>query len=181
MCGILGCFHDKSLDYPLDAFRSSLEKISHRGPDNISAVEYVSEDLVFKFGHTRLSILDLNQTGNQPMISRDGRYVLIFNGEIYNHQKLRKELSAKYEIEWSGSSDSETLLMLLQKEQPKIALKRLEGMFAFSFFDRSTFNDLTFKRPIIFSGLFFQNGILVYLELLIFLIISSISNELSIE
>ena len=137
MCGILGCFHDKSLDFPLDAFRNSLEKISHRGPDNISAVEYVSEDLVFKFGHTRLSILDLNQTGNQPMISRDGRYVLIFNGEIYNHQKLRKELSAKYEIEWSGSSDSETLLMLLQKEQPKIALKRLEGMFAFSFFDRS--------------------------------------------
>ena len=101
MCGILGYFGNNK-----EEFRSkiNLNKISHRGPDSSGSIH----GNPYYLGHTRLSMLDLSSNGNQPMISKDGKHALIFNGEIYNH----KDLSEKYlkNVPFNYTSDTETLL-----------------------------------------------------------------------
>ena len=99
MCGIVGGIGLK--EWPINQL---LQCLSHRGPDSDG---YYTQDDIF-LGHTRLSILDLSENGNQPMISGDGRFVIIYNGEIYNHWELRNELK---EFKFKSTSDTETLLM----------------------------------------------------------------------
>ena len=65
-------------------------------------------------GHTRLSILDISQNANQPMVSNNGRYILSYNGEIYNYLKLKEELINRFEISWKGNGDTEVLLNSIQ-------------------------------------------------------------------
>ena len=84
-----------------------------RGPDHSDVKEYFLEDRVLRFGHNRLSILDLSSNGNQPMVSSNKRFVIIFNGEIYNHLELRK-LNCFSNYDWKSTSDTETLLSLFQ-------------------------------------------------------------------
>ena len=124
MCGILG-----SVD--IDFHDSILEFLKHRGPDggSVHTVEY--QNRTIKLGHTRLSILDLSQAGHQPMQSRDGRWWLTFNGEIYNHLDLRRKLQHQFQ----GHSDTETLVELLAAEGVNKTLNLLNGMFAFAAFD----------------------------------------------
>ena len=88
MCGILGYFGSN-----VDGFskRETLKTLIHRGPDNLGDIKGEQ----FYLGQTRLSIIELSEKGNQPMISKDGRYILIFNGEIYNHIDLRDNLLNK--------------------------------------------------------------------------------------
>jgi len=105
---------------------------SHRGPDNIGI--WTDEAVGIALGHSRLSILDLSASGNQPMISPCGRYVIIFNGEIYNHLELRKNLGQTQE--WRGHSDTETLLAGISAWGIKEAVNRSVGMFAFAVWDR---------------------------------------------
>ena len=85
------------------------EKIRSRGPDDKGF--WFSPECNIGFGHRRLSIIDLSKAGHQPMLSASGRYKIVFNGEIYNHKDLRKEISLERRIfKWRGHSDTETLI-----------------------------------------------------------------------
>lgn len=102
--------------------------IAHRGPDHQAS--FVEANVFL--GHTRLSIQDLSESGNQPMFSEDGRLVIIFNGEIYNHFELRGELNARHYL---STSDTETLLAAYQQWGID-CLAKLNGIFAFALYDR---------------------------------------------
>jgi asparagine synthase (glutamine-hydrolysing) len=127
MCGIAG------LTGATPALLDEMaERIAHRGPDGDG--NWTDPDCGLGLVHTRLAIIDLSSSGAQPMHSPCGRYVLVFNGEIYNHRELRQGLESQGET-FISSSDSEVLLRLLMR-QGKAALPRLVGMFAFAFWDR---------------------------------------------
>mgnify|MGYP001187022888 CR=1 FL=1 len=137
MCGIFGCIHNPDYNFQDEQFKSLVRKIEHRGPDNLGFSSHYINNKLVKLGHARLSIIDLNETGHQPMHSDSGKYSIIFNGEIYNHLDIRKYLDSKYQIGWRGTSDTETLLNLLEREDLKKSLNRLEGMFSFVLLDHS--------------------------------------------
>ncbi len=136
MCGIIG-FINASDNYKfsnLETLKKLTSKLSHRGPDHIGT--YINDKENIYFGHTRLSILDLSSNGNQPMYSSNKRYMIIYNGEIYNHINLRNEL--KYEcpeIEWRGNSDTETLVNAFSFWGINKTLNKLVGMFAIALYD----------------------------------------------
>lgn len=111
-----------------------LECLRHRGPD--AQGEWTSPDGKIWLGHTRLSIVDLSVTGAQPMHDPESGNVIIFNGEIYNHAKLREEMRDA-NVKWAGTSDTETLLVAYRL-WGKAMLTRLKGMFAFVIFDAAT-------------------------------------------
>ena len=123
MCGILGLVHDKNFNSNL-----KLDYIEHRGPDSSGIF---SDSHVF-FGHTRLAIQDLTDNGRQPMFSKDGKFVIIFNGEIYNHFEIRKKYLSH--INFISQSDTETLLYGYIELGADI-LNLLNGIFAFSIYD----------------------------------------------
>ncbi len=127
MCGIVGLISKNTAD----DLALSLNKVSHRGPDDSGLFVYENLGL----GHRRLSILDLSENGHQPMISDCGNYVLIFNGEIYNHLEIRTKLNSKYKFK--SQSDTETLLYGFI-EFGSAVLQMLNGIFAFSIFNKQT-------------------------------------------
>jgi len=126
MCGIIGAIGKVE-----EIHKNAISFIAHRGPD--SEGSFMQKGLLL--GHTRLSIQDLSENGNQPMFSSDGRYVIIFNGEIYNHQELRKELLS--DIKFKSKGDTETVLYGYIKYGVDI-LKKLNGIFALAIFDKKT-------------------------------------------
>jgi asparagine synthase (glutamine-hydrolysing) len=129
MCGIAGVIGDPNIDFK--AIQSIGDQLLHRGPDDVG---YWQDDKHFvSLIHRRLSILDLSQNGHQPMISFCQRYVIIFNGEIYNHLELR-ELFPFHA--WNGTSDTETLLTMISKVGIKETLEKIEGMFSFAIWDK---------------------------------------------
>lgn len=148
MCGILGSIN-KQLDSDL------LNLIKHRGPDRQSLCKIDCSSHHVYMGHTRLSIVDLSEAGNQPMSSEDGKYTLIFNGEIYNHEDLRKILSYK---NYRGHSDTETLLYGLIEQGEKI-VEKLNGIFAFAFLDNVTQRIVLARDPFGVKPLYYsQHG-----------------------
>ena len=133
MCGIAGHYKFRShSETDKRKFSHMTESLSHRGPDNQSIWYCKNQKLAL--GHTRLSIQDLSNAGNQPMISRSQRYVIVFNGEIYNHLDIRSELPFLKSF-WRGRSDTETLIESINFWGFEKSLKKLEGMFAFAIFD----------------------------------------------
>ena len=111
------------------------ESLTHRGPDSAGA--WLDETTGVALGHRRLAILDLSPSGSQPMHSASARFVIVFNGEIYNHLDLRRELeSADGHIHWRGHSDTETLLAGFERWGVRATLLRAVGMFAFAVYDR---------------------------------------------
>lgn len=133
MCGFVGIFAD-SPSFDLPFFYKMTDNLMHRGPDD-SAV-WVDKEAGLAFGHRRLSILDLSPAGHQPRISPCSRYVLVYNGEIYNHQQLRQQLEAEGgAFAWRGHSDTETLLAALRYWGVGNTIGRLNGMFAFALWD----------------------------------------------
>ena len=117
------------------------DRLYHRGPDDAGI--WVDPDVNLALGHRRLSIVDLSPAGHQPMHSECGRYVLVFNGEIYNHLELRQELnrhvpslSANKGHAWRGHSDTETLLAAIVAWGLEVTLQRCVGMFSFALWDR---------------------------------------------
>lgn len=126
MCGILGSvnnvFGDKTLDL-----------IKHRGPDHGEILSLKWNDSDITFGHRRLSIVDLSPSGNQPMRNPLNEDLIIFNGEIYNHEFLKKSLS---DYSFKGHSDTETVLYYLSKFGID-SIKYFNGIFAFAFFDKA--------------------------------------------
>lgn len=111
------------------------DALVHRGPDDAGA--WVDADAGIALGHRRLSIIDLSEAGHQPMRSASGRWVIAYNGEIYNHLELRSLLDAQRAAPaWRGHSDTETLLAAIQAWGLDETLRRCVGMFAFALWDR---------------------------------------------
>ena len=130
MCGIFGALgvkHTLLHDYASEVHQS----LNHRGPDD-KGLEIGNH---FTLGFNRLSILDLSANGHQPMYDRTGRYVIVFNGEIYNYKEIRDE--KLYDINFQSKTDTEVLLNLLILYREKV-LNMLNGMFAFCFVDTQT-------------------------------------------
>lgn len=134
MCGIVGFIGVAS--NPEDTVRRMADAVHHRGPDDAGA--WVDDVVGIALGHRRLSILDLSTAGHQPMASPSGRFVIAFNGEIYNHLELRckiRGVSGK-ELNWRGHSDTETLLACFESWGVEKTLTSAVGMFAIALWDR---------------------------------------------
>jgi asparagine synthase (glutamine-hydrolysing) len=151
MCGIVGIISRAAIA-PITLQRMTAA-LHHRGPD--AQGTFISTDGHVGFGHTRLSIIDLSIHGNQPMYSQNGRYVMVFNGEIYNFKKLKAELlAANPNTTFTSNSDSEVLLQAFIHWGPAVASK-LEGMFAVAIYDTQSKNvvllrDRKGKKPIFY-------------------------------
>jgi asparagine synthase (glutamine-hydrolysing) len=145
VCGICGCFQDPRLGSVDDRVVTGMtDAIAHRGPDD--GGEWIDKATGLMLGHRRLAILDLSPAGHQPMKSQDDRFVLSYNGEIYNHLALREQLAASgATFDWRGHSDTETLLACIQEWGVERALKMSVGMFAFGLWDRQL-GELTLAR-----------------------------------
>jgi asparagine synthase (glutamine-hydrolysing) len=125
MCGIAG-----SINCALT--QEDVSQLHHRGPDAQGLLEATCGNHRVYLGHTRLSIIDLSEAGSQPMVTDCGNYLIIFNGEIYNHLELRKKLGS---VSFAGHSDTETILYYLRAFGIE-AVKDFNGIFAFAFVDR---------------------------------------------
>lgn len=136
MCGIIGLIHKNILEDSFGRKLTRLElsdevinRLGHRGPDGTGAYS----DEYIQFGHARLSIIDLTEAGHQPMKSADGRYIVTYNGEIYNHLELRAELELLGET-FHSHSDTEVLLSAY-KVWGERCVNKFRGMFAFVIWD----------------------------------------------
>ena len=132
MCGIAGIYKLNNSRINLENLINELNNsINHRGPDDRGI--YINEDKTIYLTHSRLSIQDLSSQGHQPMISASNRYVIIFNGEIYNHIFLRSKINKQYIFK--GRSDTETLLALVEIYGLEKTLEMIDGMYAFCIYD----------------------------------------------
>ncbi|HKW75339.1 MAG TPA: asparagine synthase (glutamine-hydrolyzing) [Terriglobales bacterium] len=132
MCGIAGFWLSKPAPEPAPEILERMAcAIEHRGPDDAGYLFEASSGI--GLAHRRLSILDLSAEGHQPMESASGRYVIIFNGEVYNFQEIASELG---ELRWRGHSDTEVMLEAIERWGLDAALQRFIGMFAFALWDR---------------------------------------------
>ena len=134
MCGITGFVAPRFSDRlaMVEVIRGMARQLQHRGPDDEGA--WVDAEAGVAFAHRRLAIIDLTSAGRQPMLSACGRYCIVFNGEIYNHNALRKELPDT--VQWRGHSDTETLLSAISVWGLERALRKAVGMFALALWDR---------------------------------------------
>lgn len=131
MCGLLFEF-SSATTIPATAFQKIVQRSARRGPD---CTGYWTNHTTVQMGFNRLAILELTDAGNQPMVSPQGRFVLVFNGEIYNHLELRKQLLFK---NFNGHSDTETICACLEEWGVEKTVEKLDGMFAFVVFDQQT-------------------------------------------
>jgi len=158
MCGICGFWRDgagsrSELGGEVEAMAKVL---AHRGPDGSGT--WIDADAGLAFGHRRLAIVDLSQTGDQPMISASGRFVITYNGEIYNHIELRKELQARGRV-FRGTSDTEVIVEGCDEWGVEAMVGRMIGMFSFGLWDQqhrqlSLVRDRLGIKPLYWS----QNG-----------------------
>jgi asparagine synthase (glutamine-hydrolysing) len=164
MCGFVGIYDPSGLDK--DRFHESLgimnSRIAHRGPDDCGF--WIDTQSGIGIGHRRLSIQDLSDAGHQPMVSESGRYVLVFNGEIYNHLDIRKLFDNEQRVRWRGRSDTETLLVAIEKYGVEIALNMSAGMFAIALWDRyekslQLARDRMGEKPLYYG---WQNGVFLF-------------------
>ena len=165
MCGISGFFTNEidSLIFS-DCLRKMSKKLEHRGPDDSGI--WFDENIGIGLAHQRLSIFDLSIAGRQPMASHCGRYLLTFNGEIYNHLSIRKEI--KESINWKGHSDTETLINAISIFGIETTLKKIVGMFSFALWDKKNMQltlarDRIGEKPLYFG--FFKDTLLFASEL----------------
>lgn len=127
MCGIAGFF---SVNRTENELKKMTQSLNHRGPDANGI--FFDNSVGVGLGHTRLSIIDLSSNANQPMISHSKRYVMVYNGEIYNYREIRKELKS---INWNSNSDSEVILEAFERWGINFT-KKLSGMFAIAIYDK---------------------------------------------
>ncbi len=145
MCGIAGILKRRGMraeNALIEDIRAMADRLVHRGPDGDG---YWSDGGAgIAFAHRRLAIVDLSETGAQPMLSADGRYVLTYNGELYNHQVLRADLERRGH-RFRGHSDTEVMLELIARDGLLAALAHFDAMFAAALWDRQT-QELTLLR-----------------------------------
>lgn len=137
MCGLAGFidYAPRERAVACATLKRMTDVIAHRGPDGEGA--WLDSDARVCLGHRRLSIIDLSETGAQPMVSESGRYTIVYNGEIYGFLELRAELEARG-TRFRGQSDTEVLLAAVEAFGFEGALLRLNGMFAFALYDRTS-------------------------------------------
>jgi asparagine synthase (glutamine-hydrolysing) len=131
MCGIVGFIQSSSGDLP-GSLEPMMAMLYHRGPDDGGA--WIDGEARVALGHRRLSILDLSPEGRQPMVSASGRFVLTFNGEIYNFAELKQLLGDRHSFR--GGSDTEVMLAAFEEWGIAGAVEKFVGMFAFGVWDR---------------------------------------------
>lgn len=133
MCGIVGlCNWQKDIEENIEKMKC---RMIHRGPDGEGT--FVETDGSVALGHRRLSILDLSENGKQPMESHSKRFVMVFNGEIYNHRELRQKLLVEKKVEaFNSTSDTEVLLELFEAYGVKAGIQLCKGMFGIALYDR---------------------------------------------
>ncbi len=132
MCGFVGVLNYNDSD--IDFIEKASESISHRGPNDKYNTILKREKLLFFF--RRLSIIDLSDNGRQPMRSRSKRYLIVFNGEIYNFKNLKRKYLKSFNT--VGTSDTEIFLNLIDVYGLEFALSKCEGMFSFALWDDET-------------------------------------------
>ncbi|MER3403285.1 MAG: asparagine synthase (glutamine-hydrolyzing) [Armatimonadota bacterium] len=165
MCGVTGFWQPTgcSEEQARQTIRRMADALIHRGPDD--AGEWLDAAAGIALGHRRLAILDLSPAGRQPMVSASGRYVIAFNGEIYNHLDLRRLLEAQEgAVAWRGHSDTETLLACIEAWGFEETLRRSVGMFALALWDRDTrtltlARDRLGEKPLYYG---WQRGVLLF-------------------
>lgn len=133
MCGILGFFTTENATALQDRMDDALVKIRHRGPDDSGTLFRPSGAGLVGLAQARLSIIDLSSGGHQPVLSSDGRYAMVYNGELYNYKELREELRQQGHV-FTTQSDTEVLLTAWA-HWGQDALSRFDGMFAFAIHD----------------------------------------------
>ncbi len=167
MCGISGFILGDNISYrgDMEALLCAMTlALRHRGPDDAGV--WLDTDAGVALGHRRLSVLDLSENGHQPMLSRSGRYVMVFNGEIYNHLDLRAQLCGgdTKPAGWRGHSDTETLLAGIEAWGFEQTLKKSIGMFALAVWDRQGLvlylaRDRLGEKPLYYG---WQNGAFLF-------------------
>ncbi|MPW17411.1 asparagine synthase (glutamine-hydrolyzing) [Paraburkholderia sp. CNPSo 3157] len=138
MCGFTGFLTPTSFNATASErwLCKMCDSIAHRGPDDFGY--WMDADAGIALGHRRLSIIDLSAQGHQPMISMSGRFALVYNGEIYNFEQIRKTLDrSAHPPVWKGHSDTEVLLAAIEAWGVEPTLRKLYGMFSFALWDRS--------------------------------------------
>lgn len=160
MCGIAGILFSKS-DNNFKILDSMLKAIAYRGPDNQGI--WASQEGECFLGHRRLSILDTSSLGNQPMISKTGRYSIVYNGEIYNFHEIQKELENQGCL-FQTHSDTEVLLAAFEIFGFSRTLEKINGMYAFSLYDQHEKNtylvrDRFGEKPLYYTNF---NGALIF-------------------
>ncbi len=137
MCGFTGFFElNKDRLGSCSYLKEMNDALIHRGPDDSG--QWIDPEAGIGLGHRRLSILDLSPQGHQPMTSANGRYVIAYNGEVYNFNAIRRELDSisSENIAWRGHSDTEVILAAIEQWGVENTVKKFIGMFAFSLWDR---------------------------------------------
>jgi asparagine synthase (glutamine-hydrolysing) len=164
MCGITGFFSPSGfVSVEATAILTKMrDGLLHRGPDD--AGSWLDAEAGIALGHRRLSIVDRSSAGHQPMISGSGRYVLAFNGEIYNHFEIRQQLDASGRNAWRGRSDTESILTAIECWGLERTLKASVGMFALALWDRRErvlmlARDRMGEKPLYYG---WQDGVLLF-------------------
>lgn len=164
MCGIAGFLAPQALSgTALGVARAMADRMRHRGPDG--GDEWVDAQAGIALAHRRLAIVDLSPAGSQPMASADGRWIVAFNGEIYNHPALRRQLEDEgHAPAWRGHSDTEVLLAAVVAWGVETAIKRTVGMFAIALWDRQArelvlVRDRMGEKPLYYGV---QGGVLLF-------------------
>ncbi len=135
MCGIAGILSSRPVsDDALVSLTRMTRAIAHRGPDGEGYWSNQAHGVAF--GHRRLAVIDLSNRAAQPMTSSDGRFIITFNGEIYNHRQLKQQLDRQHSIDWQSESDTEVLLEAIRVWGLESTLDRVEGMFALGLYDQ---------------------------------------------
>jgi asparagine synthase (glutamine-hydrolysing) len=144
MCGLTGwwCWNGAPAEELCATVRVMADTLAHRGPDDSGV--HMDAGAAFAVGFRRLSIIDVSDAGHQPMVSADGRFVIAYNGEVYNFRELRTELE-QLGARFRGGSDTEVILEGIGRWGVGAAVRRLNGMFAFAFWDRER-RELTLVR-----------------------------------
>jgi len=165
MCGIAGVIDPgpgKSAGQLGSVAIKMADALKSRGPDDSGL--WVDESNGLAFGHRRLSIIDISEQGHQPMVSSSGDYVIAYNGEIYNFNKIKKELEKEKPVEWRGRSDTEVLLEAIERYGVVKAVKLLNGMFAFALWNRkeksvTLVRDRLGKKPLYYG---YSGGVFLF-------------------
>lgn len=155
MCGVLGVSFSSEVEINPSLI---LKSISHRGPDDSGFFQSDERDTLL--GHVRLSIIDTSVSGNQPMLDNSGRYMMVYNGEVYNYIELKNDLEKKYgAINWKSLSDSEVILEGFARENASF-FEKLNGIFVILIYDIIEQLLHVIRDPIGIKPLYFtsQNG-----------------------
>ncbi len=181
MCGIAGILYSQAISDPAEEKKTALSlsamqsAIAHRGPDGRGT--YISPSKHAAITHTRLAVIDLSDSGQQPMSSTDGRYTISYNGEIYNYKKLRTQLEQSGE-EFSGNSDTEVILKLYATKGEN-CVHSLRGMFAFLIWDEQTKRGFAARDALGIKPFYYRNkgGVFAFASELRAVLASGLSSQ----